>query len=379
MSIVGGLETELPDPLVASESVIRQLTDGRQTINETFGVEPTVFARRTFGLTPTLPGLLDQFNFIGAIHATMDGGKFPTGSSSNIRWTGGDGQSILAFGDGPLSADEPGALLGLGLQIGEQIDSAHVASILFAHWPDRMCDSFQDLIRISNYGPLLGEFTRLEDYFDSIYDPGYGDNFTADEYRSPYLKQAVANHELNPVSRCADYWAAYYRLSTCRAWLAQMATASSFVPQSLTTATSLEGIENSILELEALVDRSVLDRQSETAVALATEIGHVEHRLAKFAAVVSNSADESAPVQRLFNTTTATKRVAVSFPESVGSPLQSAGPLLFADCGKDQTDWIVEIPPTGNVQVSNRRTFGQRPFSFRSTGHGRQLAAERVF
>ena len=124
-----------------------------------------------------------------------------------------------------MSAADEGSFVGLGVKLGEAIDSAHIASVVFCHWPDKTCQSFKDILRSTQYGPLFGSFVNVEDYFESVYDPGYGDTFVSDEYRDPYLKQAVQREVLNPVSCVTKYWKRFYRLNSARAlWTQTCAT-----------------------------------------------------------------------------------------------------------------------------------------------------------
>lgn len=358
LSILGGLESELPDPLLSSESIVRQLSQGRKTIRDSFGVAPTVFARRSSGLTPALPGLLDQFDFAGAIHATLDEGKFPRGSTSNIRWTGCDGESVLAYGDLPVSAEDAAAFIGFGLKIGEAIDSAHIATFVLAHWPDRTCDFYDDLLRISEYGELLGKFVRMEDYFEQIYDPGYGDNFSVEEYQQPYLKRSVANLDTNPISRFTSYWQNHFRLGGCRALLVQLAmrTGSSQEPMPI-----LPGFLDELTELEAGLDRSaaengMLDEE------LAGSIRDLESRLTTAYGKALSAGGHGTATRCAVNPTHASRRSNQVTPGENRIALKQEGAVVFADSSLDQTSWVLDVPGMSSVRIPCGRTDSTDPF-----------------
>ncbi len=358
VAIVGGLQAELPDPLLSTETTIRQLAQGRQAITKTFGTQPSVFFRRRFGLSPSLPGLLEQFDFAGAIHATLDDGKVPIGSSSNIRWTGIDTQSISALGYAPHSATDSGALLRLGLSIGEQIDSAHVATMVFAHWPGRVCESFQDLLRCNAYGSLFGRFIHFEDYFETVYDPGFGDTFNADDYRSPYLQQAITSQQLNPLSRIADYWSVHYQLSSCRALLVQSACLSRQLAKSGSSSpTDSTPWSSWIAEIETLETR--LDQQTD-----ATDPAGLQNLMPEIAALrqqvktgwpTASSAPESTR-RCVVNTSNAKRRLRFTTPASSSLTRKDIAPSFMADSGQQQTDWIVEVAGNGFVEFSIQPT-----------------------
>ncbi len=209
INVVSGQYAELPTQLLSIENVYQQLQRGIDSLQElgaAFTQQPKIFARRRFGLGNRLPSLLDGFGFVGAIHATFDEGYFPEGSHPNINWEGVDGDSINAVGRTPISAESPDAFLNLGVTIGESLDSAHTASLVFAHWPNQCCPWYDDLRRASRYADVLGTFVTCGDYFSQIEDPGFGEEFTADQYSTPFLKQAVIRGKADPISKWIRYW-----------------------------------------------------------------------------------------------------------------------------------------------------------------------------
>ena len=352
VNIVGGPDEELPDNLVASETLVHQLQQGRITYQENFGVEPSVFMRRRFGLTPVTPGLLDQLNFAGAIHATLDDGQFPSGSGCNIRWTGEDDRWVLSIGNLPLAADDAGSFLALGVRLGESIDSAHIASPLFVHWPDATCESFKDLVRITNYSPLFGNFVVLNDYFDSIYDPGYSDQFLADEYRPPFLKQAVERNTPNPISKIISYWGRFYQLSACQALLIQACartgldgpTATRFKQQ----INQLQSTIESDLNLDEPDDKETKRRIDELTRDLTRQLNQ---RLTPGSSEATNS-NQRSPTE-IINTTSFTRRVEFTGPPGSPGTLKDNPPVVVCDCSESGSHWVLEIPPMGSVRVAH--------------------------
>ncbi len=233
IDIVGGLNQELEDPLLSAESTVFQIQRGLKWFRETLNQIPTAFARRSFGLTADLPAILHDFDFIGALHSTMTGGTIPMASTSNIRWEAADGSSVLAFAQTPDDAAEGHTFLGLAVRLGHAIDAAHSATMLLTHWPDRVHFCFHDLLRIGRFGPLFGKFTTLTDFFDSIYDPGYGDAFSVDEYHGEFLHASLQVQQTNPISRIVEYWQRTYRLRSLRAALVQMIVANAVLNQAV--------------------------------------------------------------------------------------------------------------------------------------------------
>ncbi len=361
VTIVGGLEDELPDPLLSTEALINQLQLGRDTIKEVLKTEPAVFLRRRFGLAPSTPGVLSQFNFSGAVHATLDDGKFPASSSCNIRWTGDDERSVLAFGDVPLSAADAGSFLGFGIRLGEAIDSAHIASVILVHWPDVTCEAFEDLLRISNYSPLFGNFVSLTGYFDSIYDPGYGETYTADEYKSPYLKQAVDQAQPNPVSRVTKYWNRFYKLAACRSLLTQACSRYRLGSVPVTDIQSRIGELQSTIESELNTDGNHgkdIDDRIEKITREVISLGSSQ-------AVEAGGTEAQPPNAgslQLINPNSFKRRVELSTDFAKQGTLKQEPPVILCDSTKSGADWLIDIPAMGTAEINLHSPLPQDQF-----------------
>ncbi len=203
VGIVGGEYHEGDLPLLPREEVLAGLQRGRGTYLEHLGRAPAVYGRRHFGLSPLLPQLLSKLGFRGVLHATFDGGRFPVAAQAKARWQGDDGSAIDALARLPLDAARPETLLALSHRLGETMDSDHVATLLFARWPGAASCWYEDLRRVTRYGPMLGKFVTLDTYFEETYTPDTLAHFAADDYRSAYLTQAVEKGQADPLSRYA--------------------------------------------------------------------------------------------------------------------------------------------------------------------------------
>lgn len=200
-SVVGGEWDEAELPLLSLEAMAGEFQKGLSEYEKHLGRRPTVFARRRFGLTPALPQILGGLGFRGALHATLDDGRFPQADSAKIRWEGLDNSTIEAIARVPLDAREPGTFMALAEKIGHAMDHDHVATVSFAHWPGQASIFYDDLRRMMAIAPVIGKFVSLDHYFESTDSSGMYSKFTADEYRSPYLQQDVATGRSDPISR----------------------------------------------------------------------------------------------------------------------------------------------------------------------------------
>jgi len=320
--------------------------------------------------------LLNQAGFSGAIHASLDDGQFPESPNTVMRWTGSDGASLLAIGTPPLDASDAGAMLRLGLRIGEQIDSSHSATVVFAHWPGRVCESFLDLLRISKYAPLLGEFTSLNDYFQGAYDPGFSEDFTADQYRDPFLQQSITAQAKNPISRYVIYWQTHYRLVACTAMLAQCGrqAGSAIEAAQIVEQDSLAGARShlwkQVNELTGRLDSIIDAADAPPWLALDEAVSELEKAVT--ALVAANLAASPMAVSRqiagqgyLLNPTNHKQRVRLATNGKLTAPIKDAGPIVFADSSTDQTDWVVEVPGMGFAVLDTQAAHRKKSDPFR--------------
>ncbi len=203
LSLVGGEIEERELPLLPPETALAGLASGLAEYQRVLGRAPRVFGRRRSGLAPSLPQTLHKLGFSGALHFTLDDGRFPLGSQSKVRWEGDDGTAIDALARLPRDAGKSATFLDFARRLGESMDSDHVASVVLAHWPGAASVWYADMRRIARYTTALGKFITLDDYFTDTYAPGQTARFLADEYRSPYLKQAIIRREPDALSRIA--------------------------------------------------------------------------------------------------------------------------------------------------------------------------------
>ncbi len=192
-SIVGGEHRELELPLLPIEAVRSQLVKGLAVYEKHLAARPTLFGRRRFGMTPLLPQILDSLGFTGAIHATLDDGRFPTADASRKRWEGLDGTTIEALLRVPIDASRAEGFVGLPHTLSGATDIDNQPTAIFAHWPGCTGCWYEDIQRVRRYTSVLGTFRSLGEYFEQTGVSVHQASFQPDEYRSPYLAQATAS------------------------------------------------------------------------------------------------------------------------------------------------------------------------------------------
>ena len=362
LSIVGGLENETDDDLVCSETIISQLDRGRKSLQQVFGHMPSVFARRSFGLNPTTPNLLKNFGYLGALHVNFSNGLIPTMGSGAMRWTGDDEEHILAISELPMDAADSGTFLSLGEDLGEMLDLAHSATALLTHWPHKACQSLSDLKQIAKFVPLFGNFLTVDQIFDEVYDPGYGQTFTSDEYEPPYLQNVIKSRQQNPVSRYTNYWQRFQHLETARRVIL-LAVLELDLNQS-TVASIHQRIEQtqSKIEVATISDApppfpDLIDNEIQSLLNDATE-------LLKVKADPTNQTTMDSPdltnVRNFFNPHSSAQRVEVQPPVDLSLPtgsLKSKPPICFGvnqqanDENEQSSCWILDLPGFSSTTV----------------------------
>jgi alpha-mannosidase len=200
-ALVGGEYDETELPLLTPEEILAELRRGLAAYERHLGRRPTVFGRRHFGLSPALPQVLRLAGFTAALHFTLDDGKFPAGNQSRIQWEGFGDASIEALGRVPFDVSQADAFLRLPERLGNSMDLDHVATVVLAHWPGQSSPWYDDLRRVAKYSSVLGKFSTIDDYFQQTSYSSQRARHEPDEYRSPYLKQAVAAGQPDPISR----------------------------------------------------------------------------------------------------------------------------------------------------------------------------------
>ncbi len=207
-NVVGGEDEESASAFLPQTTLIRHLAYGHKQWQEILGTRPQIFGKRRFGLSPLLPGVLSSFRYEGVLHFALDDGKFPVPNQSKLRWEGLDEAVIDAVGRVPLDASRASTFLKLGETVGRALDLDHAATVIFAHWPGQVATWYKFLRCAAGYSPILGQFTLLTPYFRNTQYVGSRLTYKADEYRPPYLAQAVAESQVDPIGR----WVRFVRV-----------------------------------------------------------------------------------------------------------------------------------------------------------------------
>jgi alpha-mannosidase len=343
--VAGGAYDEVEEPLLPIESILWQFRRGGEVYRKHLddrNVETV--ARRRFGLYPQLPQIAKRFGFRFAVHLAFDAGRFPIRAESKRLWESPDGSNLETLNRPPLGADRNAAGLRLPWRLGLSMKDDHVATVALVHWPDAAAPWYRDLRRVAAYSPVLARWVTLNDYFHLTDRPFESFRPENDAYATPYLSQAVARRDPEPISRPATHARIRARFDTLSA---VRGLAQSLLPEESLPMHGEESMSPSALE-EAIET----GRLSEAREALERQEPVWAEALARAVAGSGGGGGEGKqrPGYLIFNTLGVPRRAAVVLPEAAVD-LRGAAPLRAAQF-TDQGVWaVVDLPALGYAWV----------------------------
>ena len=356
LDVIGGEHHEGPATLLPMSSVIAEFTRGHDIFQKRLGRTPKTWGRRRFGFSPQVPQVLAKFDYHSALHLALDDGLYPDAEQSKIRWEGCDGSIVDAITRIPLAADAATSYLRFPTRMSEAMQQDQTAAIVFARWPEVKSPWFDDFRRMQNFAPVLGKLVTLDLFFQQTDGPGRLSKYEAHEYLTPYLIQAVARQEKDPISRFAAHALRRQRFDAadwCRAMTAVLT--GRVVP-----ATDGDG---------PAIDPSAACEQAieaagpdffESPDAPAETLTRAEGRLIEFSAdaarqlagIIGTGAAANRGVL-VINPLSFTRRVVVEVPD-VESPPEVAGAVKAVQSDGLHRTVVLEVPGSGFVWLPSQ-------------------------
>lgn len=176
----------------SAESNIRQFEIGQQVIRQLFDRPVKTFVSQEFALTPSLPGILNQFAYDAASHRVQHTGVAPMEKESFFCWQGADGSRIPALASHFDQSEKT------------------TAGRFYVEWPQLMMQTLQagypygvytdlldlmwvspfheETIRSCAYAPILGKFVTYRDLMKLAEPDGCVREYTRNDYTiGPFL------------------------------------------------------------------------------------------------------------------------------------------------------------------------------------------------
>jgi alpha-mannosidase len=346
--IAGGQYAEAENLLLPLESVLWQFRRGGEVYRahlEERNVE--TFARRRFGLCTQLPQTAKRFGFRYALHLGFDAGRFPIRSEVKRLWESPDGTSLETLLRPPLAADRPAQGLLMAWRLATTMRNDHVATLPLVHWPAPIATWYGDVRRGATYSPVLGRWVTLNDYFHLTDRPYETFRPESDSYVSPYLAQAVASGDSEPISSLARHHRLRARFDATE-WVRAAAlaisassTGSTSLPESLSTPSDSTSIENLI------ETRRHGDAERGLEAVESFWAGKLAHSILTARPLITG---QSRAGYLVINPLGVPRRVAVLLPEAA-LDLRPEGPLRAAQFTEEGVYAVVDVSAFGYAWV----------------------------
>ena len=343
IELLGGEKYERPVPLMTVESLLWDYREGRDVFRRLFDRTPHHWARRRYGFSTLLPQILTRHGQVSALHVAIDDGIYPDSEFGRVRWEGSDGTLIDALSRIPLAADSATSFLRFPTRLAESMQEDPAAVISLARWPEVVSPWISDFQRISRYAPCFGRFVTLTEFLDSTASSGRLSSPREKDYLSPFLIQAVAGEEDNPVSRFRDHLHMRHRLD---AGLFASGLADA-IRGSVSAADELRR-----LEYERAVELSGPDpdeAQRELAEACLNEF--LPAAAESLSRIIMDGAGDH-PGCLIVNPLSFRRRVSIQLPAETGVP-SASGAIRALQLSDDCRLATVDVPGCGYVWIGS--------------------------
>jgi hypothetical protein len=198
--VCGGPYLEREDALLSLESQFWNLNRGQSSYRELFGKEVRIFARRRFGHHPFVPLLLQSAGIGRAVLLAFDESVLPVPSVATATWSSPDGKQVDVFCRAPLPADSPQTYFHLTHHLHRTIMHDSVATLALLHRRKRASASYRDWLELTRLAPVLGQWTTLSDYLDSVSPGEYLSPGSPDDFHGDYLVERTPAHAAQETS-----------------------------------------------------------------------------------------------------------------------------------------------------------------------------------
>ena len=164
VDLIGGEYAEIPSACRDLGALLWSTRRGRAAMERLFGTTAKTWARRTFGLTPLIPQVLQRGGVPSALHATFDGGRIGDDARGRCRWAGAAGE-VDAAARPPLRAGAASSYLSLPETLGAAFEAEQAVGLTLARWPGVPTPFLDDLVRLHALSPVFGTFATYAEFF----------------------------------------------------------------------------------------------------------------------------------------------------------------------------------------------------------------------
>ena len=352
--LLTGHLTETRSGLGSLAATLSDLRSGLRAVAEITRHTARHWARRRFGLTASLPAVLNYFGFESAQHVALDDGLYPDKERSQFDWQGTDGSSIAASSRIPLAIDSAAGFLRFADRFSESMQDDTTAAIFLARLPSLKSPWLKDLKIAAGYAPVLGEFVTMAKLCLASGGSRFAERHNHSEYLSPSLVQSAVLKTEPAVSGPAALRNLWQRLTNCQ-MLRSSAAVAKVSPQVLSDSSALiEGLERDLLQLELNhVDITSVNAERPMILAqrwneLSSRFEQLERQIAQ--ALHAKIPSATAEIQGLFlqNAVPFARTVKLNWPAQWKPPAASSSIEALQDQNSCR-QLLVKLPPAGFV------------------------------
>jgi hypothetical protein len=348
VEVCGGPYVEREDPLLPLESQVWNLLKGLATYRQVLERDIAVFARKRFGLHPHVPLLLQHVGLRRALLLAFDDAVLPSYRTTTISWSAQDGKQVDAFTRSPHPADSAQTWFHWAHYLHKTIMTDHGAMLALLHGSTPAAPWYRDLLELSRFGPVLGQWTTFSRYFNEVSAGEYAAPAGADEFHGDFLSDRVsAPPPSNPVSGLVEHVRSRRRLDT--AW------ALAGLHRGLTGRKHPLDLSPQLAELE--------DRVEVGDPTASEELTAVEQKAAAALAdrLLARASAES-PGFLVLNPCSFVRRVALEL-DGVTTLPHPGGPIKASQMGDGKAQLVVEVPALGFAWLPRDGVPGPPPTS----------------
>ena len=344
VGLIGGDYESTPSVLLPIQSQRWQLERGQEVFRKHFATTPAIWGRMRFGLSTQLPLLLKKFGMHGAYHLVLDDGIYPDEEQSHFSWEGRSGTVVDAISRIPLSVDNASSFLKLPERLAETMNHDHLACVVLARWPIIRHPWFHDILRVQQYAPVLGQFEKLDHYFDQTEDSGHHTGYEQRQYISPYLDQLTGHNAPDAISRFSHFWK-LQSLQQAYAWFITTG-------QILSRKHDASGVIESERELQGLCSKLESNSLTRQKQILQDRVEQAFSVLAE--KLIGKGTDRSGYL--VINPLLQDRRTIIRIPYENSDPAECPVPALqqsvkYLQLEKDHALAIVDVPACGFTAI----------------------------
>jgi hypothetical protein len=339
LDVCGGCYLEREDALLPVESQLWNLRKGLALARELLATDIRIFGRKRFGFHPQVPLFLNFAGLNRALLLPFDDAVLPTFQATVTNWPSPDGKQVEAFTRAPHAAGDSVTYFHAAHYLHRSIMQDHAATLALLHKEAAAAPWHEDWLELSQFGPVLGQWTTLTKYFNEVLAGEHAGASAADDFHADYLSERTGAASEDAVSGLAGHVRRRRQIDT--AWTLTA------IHRALAGKNDTLQLDTQLSELEERVEARCGCSQGTEAPGPAADLDKVQNEAALVLAerLLSRATAET-PGYMLLNPCGFARRVALEL-NGISSPLPIAGPLKACQIDGDKARLVVEVPALG--------------------------------